>query len=344
LEGGEIEVKLAESETSEYKTGGMLSNVTLFNSMCSHSDFSSPSIYLYNIHFTNADLSECDFSNQHISQCVFKGSDLSYASFEATHMHRIDFENADMKGVSINESNLYQSHLDDADLPHAEIVDSYMHETEWRGANLEGAQIRDSDLRDADFTNAKPHELRTTDIRLNEGTDFGRISSYESEGGEENLNKAIRVYRMYQRLLREASLPDEIRHFRIRERECRRKLAMTEERYLDWFKFEIQRWSSRYGESLQRVVGVSGIAIGAFALVYPLTGFRDDGTLITYGSTELLTAMSKGLYFSMMTFTTLGYGDIQPVGFSQMFATVEAALGAILIALLVFVLGRQATW
>jgi uncharacterized protein YjbI with pentapeptide repeats len=345
LDAGEMEVKFEDKlDSSEYRTGGMFNNLTMFNSKCSHTDFSSPSISLYNVYFTGADLSECDFSNQHVSQCVFTGANLRYAIFEGSHMHRIDFDNADMKGARINDVNLYQSNLNRADLAHAEIADSYLAQTEWRKANLEGAEIADSDLRDADFTKARSHELRTRDIRLNEGTDFGEISIYETEHGEENLTKGCRVYRMYQRLLREASLPDNIRHYRIRERECRRKLAKEEGRYFDWFRYGIQRWSSKYGESVQRVLGVSGTIVGAFAFMYPLTGFRDDGNLIAYGSTEFLTAVSKGLYFSMMTFTTLGYGDIQPVGFSQMFATVEAALGAILIALLVFVLGRQATW
>lgn len=50
-------------------------------------------------------------------------------------------------------------------------------------------------------------------------------------------------------------------------------------------------------------------------------------------------------YFSAVTFTTLGYGDIQPAsGAAQLLATVESFVGALLMALLVFVLGRRTTW
>lgn len=50
------------------------------------------------------------------------------------------------------------------------------------------------------------------------------------------------------------------------------------------------------------------------------------------------------LYFSVVTFTTLGYGDIQPSNAAtRALAGVESLLGAALIALLVFVLGRRAT-
>lgn len=52
----------------------------------------------------------------------------------------------------------------------------------------------------------------------------------------------------------------------------------------------------------------------------------------------------NSIYFSVVTFTTLGYGDVQPVGFAKYVAASEAVIGASLMALLVFVLGRRATW
>lgn len=50
----------------------------------------------------------------------------------------------------------------------------------------------------------------------------------------------------------------------------------------------------------------------------------------------------ESLYFSTLTFTTLGMGDYEPLGFGQVLATANTAFGAILVALLVFVLGRRA--
>lgn len=57
---------------------------------------------------------------------------------------------------------------------------------------------------------------------------------------------------------------------------------------------------------------------------------------------ELLAVMMKSLYFSAITFTTLGYGDIQPVGnAARALAGMESLLGAMLTALLVFVLSQR---
>ena len=48
------------------------------------------------------------------------------------------------------------------------------------------------------------------------------------------------------------------------------------------------------------------------------------------------------LYFSVVTFTTLGYGDFQPaVGFSRIFVSLESIIGAFTIALFVYTFARR---
>ncbi|MBU7025782.1 MAG: two pore domain potassium channel family protein [Theionarchaea archaeon] len=47
------------------------------------------------------------------------------------------------------------------------------------------------------------------------------------------------------------------------------------------------------------------------------------------------------LYYSIVTFTTLGYGDIHPLGYSHIIASVEALTGAFFIALFVVVFARK---
>jgi hypothetical protein len=60
---------------------------------------------------------------------------------------------------------------------------------------------------------------------------------------------------------------------------------------------------------------------------------------------QLVSDYLTSLYFSGMTFSTLGYGDLQPATWTvRLFATVESFIGALLTALLVFVLGRRTTW
>ena len=81
-------------------------------------------------------------------------------------------------------------------------------------------------------------------------------------------------------------------------------------------------------------------------MLYPLGGWLRpiDGEPMTYNQIlgGELSLLLESLYFSTLTFTTLGMGDYEPVGVGQIIATLNTALGAVLIALLVFVLGRRA--
>ena len=47
------------------------------------------------------------------------------------------------------------------------------------------------------------------------------------------------------------------------------------------------------------------------------------------------------IYTSVITFTTLGYGDVRPIGVSRIFAALEAGLGIIMTALFIFVFTRK---
>jgi hypothetical protein len=49
----------------------------------------------------------------------------------------------------------------------------------------------------------------------------------------------------------------------------------------------------------------------------------------------------QAFYFSVVTFTTLGYGDIVPIGFSKLVAIVEAFCGLFIVPLFIVGLSRK---
>jgi len=88
---------------------------------------------------------------------------------------------------------------------------------------------------------------------------------------------------------------------------------------------------------------------------FPLTDLLGDVSEVAYADLSfdpenapplwLAQVLFKSVYFSVVTFATLGYGDIQPIGLiARLLAGLEALLGALLAALLVFVLSRIVTW
>ena len=98
-----------------------------------------------------------------------------------------------------------------------------------------------------------------------------------------------------------------------------------------------------------------------FALSFSLIGIDNPeiielkGTAIYQNSGNIVDLASKGflknnvirnfpdsLYFSLITFTTLGYGDFRPLeGWGRILAGSEAFIGAFMMALFVYTFARR---
>jgi len=103
------------------------------------------------------------------------------------------------------------------------------------------------------------------------------------------------------------------------------------------------RWPTAYGASLLRLLAAWGIIIGGFAGLYHVLTMGDN-MLFDVSSPGLGFSFTFGraLYFSIITFTTLGYGDIRPApGLGSALTATEAVLGGIMMALTVLVIGRK---
>jgi hypothetical protein len=195
-------------------------------------------------------------------------------------------------------------------------------------------------------------------VRISRTTTFGDTTVYEREldGGEDYLRAAqaaIWSYREIRELHERNALPIESRRYYLDEKDMRRRVDWHEGNYANALKAEGSRWVTGYGMSHWRVLGTSAILILLCAAIYPLTGgieesLGGDTTTWSLESPEdappywIAFIFVKSLYFSMITFSTLGYGDIRPVGgAARALAGVESLLGSILMALLVFVLTRR---
>ncbi|MEZ3114357.1 pentapeptide repeat-containing protein [Halobaculum sp. MBLA0147] len=147
--------------------------------------------------------------------------------------------------------------------------------------------------------------------------------------------------------------------------------------YVRWLQLRTFEVTMGYGERPSRVIGTSAACVVGCALLYPLgdwvapnpgsveaaqrgLGSNASGDVAVDAAVRypapptdiaavpsylgsLTGTLADSLYFSTVTFTTLGFGDFSPVGFGRVLATVESALGVTLFAVLVFVLGRRAT-
>lgn len=123
-----------------------------------------------------------------------------------------------------------------------------------------------------------------------------------------------------------------------KERDMQRKSYFHAKRPLRWLGSMFWNLLYGYGERPFWIFGWCGFLLFFSSFIYWLSKgvFHVTGTcLIPVGD------YWNNLYFSVVTFTTLGYGDFRPIGTIKVLASIEALLGIFLIALFIFALARR---
>lgn len=263
--------------------------------------------------------------------------------------------------------------FDDADVGHADFEGADLRKSSFRGARAPDAAFTGANLEDADFTKSdltgadlRKARLDRTDLSassMNGGTTFGRRAVYEDEmravdGTRERRNEleaAIRTYRTIERVSETNTLYGQASQFYRRAKDARRQYNWLEKNYHAAALGEASRRFTGYGNQPWRVILTSIGVMAGLGLLYPLLGgLRELGAgdptvyaldlslrgSVGHGATVVL----KGIYFSVVTFTTLGYGNLVPVSeLGRYIAAFEAVLGSLLTAIFVAVLTRS-TW
>jgi hypothetical protein len=110
-----------------------------------------------------------------------------------------------------------------------------------------------------------------------------------------------------------------------------RKLYFKQRLYHLWILYEIWGNLSKFGTSIFRFFMSIFSIIFFFALLF--FSLSDKG-LYYSGASSYVDLFFKCLYWSFVTFSTLGYGDITPAStFTKMLASVEAFIGLIMIGI-----------
>ena len=278
--------------------------------------------------------------------------------FEGSTLLGCEFDNVSFKGSSFDGTDLRGTRFERTDLRGADFSE----------ANVENVTFTNADLREATFEGARIDQAIFSDVRIDGTTTFGPRLVYEHELSDSDDDEAyaataqaaIRSYRELQRLFERNGLNSIERKFYLRENDVQRRLAWKMGDYFNAITSEGSRLVTGYGVSPWRVLGCCFLLILGSALLYPITGGINETIPLPNGGTTTDTwriidpqqpflpratlVLFKSLYFSFITFSTLGYGDIRPVGpIARAIAAAEAFLGSLLMALLVFVLTRRIT-
>nr|WP_298174077.1 ion channel [uncultured Pseudomonas sp.] len=214
-----------------------------------------------------------------------------------------------------------------------------------RGANLHCCDLRDCNLLGVQLDGARLDNV-IWDRRLRQerqGHAYQRLG--DSNAARRCFEEAEETYRNLRLHLEKAGLFDQAGIFFHREMVTRRLQLprYSGRRLLSW----VVDLFSGYGEKPLNVVLFSIVLIIICGLLYFLVGVQFAGQTLGLalerGWLANLDDLTDCLYFSVVTFTTLGYGDITPQGLARPIAAFEAFTGSFTMALFVVVFVKKMT-
>jgi uncharacterized protein YjbI with pentapeptide repeats len=337
-------------------------------------------VELRDAEFPHANLSRANFHNAKVTGANFYRAEMEEAEFTRTTLKESNLTGADLHDAIFSGSTLKDVEFKPScALESLEHLNQTSNSADPLGASLEDAQLEDgTDLRGANLSGARLYQTAFRNVRINDETQFGidddnkpgKACRYEYDPNTDvsitddvsRFRAAARTHRRLESLFEENAMDQRAQNAHIRKQEAQRKRERTQ---LNEGKFPSDSWLEsfrefgvktvnwhlhRHGESLRQLLTMSGILIFFCGIGYSLGGIAQSNPNITYRLTiadftkpwAVPIDLLNGLYFSIITFSTIGYGDFYPSStLSRLLVGIESLFGALFIALFVFVIGRR---
>jgi hypothetical protein len=262
-----------------------------------------------------------------------------------------------LAGLDLSNAYLMEADLSGADLTRANLSLGHLFGINLSGANMFKANLAHANLKEANLENANLFGADLTDVNLERvtwGKDNRILNHQEADAldkqgsADQALAKyleAEEIYRSIRKRYEAAGTSDIAGHFFYNEMVTKRK-QMTPYSFARTWSWFIEVLCG-YGEIPYRIIGSSITYILINALIFTTMGLSHNNQVHSFdagqGLIENLKYFGYSLYFSIVTFTTLGYGDFAPVGWARPFAAVEAFVGAFMIALFILSFVKKMT-
>ena len=296
--------------------------------------------WLVQANLQGANLAEANLQGATLTKVNLQGAKLWRANLQeanlfGANLQGVWLEEANLQGAKLIIANLQGTILNRADLQGAKLSRANLQEANLFGANLQGAKLWKANLKESSFDEAQIQGADFTAAAVDGGTmiwdcDIDEDTDFTGVG----LGN-IRIDPESRQLL----------EYNVRRRRWERWYE-----WKDWFKdkHEIKRgivsrcfhevvrvfwWMSAYGSSTGRIIFTFFLLAFAFAGIYCCW----PGLIMLTDKSGLRDFM-HALYFSVVTMTTLGFGDIAAnpdsrVG--QLLLMVQVIFGYVLLGALI---------
>ncbi len=329
--GGETREQAALREIAARRAGGGASGPLDLRGLRLHR------VDLKGVDLARADLSGADLFGADLAGVMLFGAKLAGAILQSANL-----EGAELTGADLSQANLREAKAARAGLGGARLEGAALFQADLRGATLTQAGLAGADLRCADLTGARAREsdlegadltqacLRDCDLEHARvrGTRFDRADLRGSR---------LRGVRGYEKA---AWIGADFRDVDFTGAWLLRRFAM-DQNFIEEFKsrdraslwaYRVWWLTSDCGRSVLRWTALTAIFAFLYAGLYGVVG-------IDFGRYE--TFLSP-LYYSIVTLTTLGYGDVVPSTLGgQIVAMLEVITGYVMLGGLITIFSNK---
>ncbi|MFH1284804.1 MAG: ion channel [Candidatus Peregrinibacteria bacterium] len=250
---------------------------------------------------------------------------------EIAILSNIHLEGATLKHCNFEEGKIHNCFFEDADLSHAGFKNATLNTCNFQQADCLGMDVNSTKLIDCNFSDANIKDMTTAMTILDQKTTFGRELKSEKE---RNYHFASIEYKQIKEMYKNSSLHDFADRCHCKEMAAKRKISKRTNP-MRWLNYIFGDVLCKYGTSYLRVLLASTIIMVTCAAFYT----KYDSLLYYSQKIESL-SFADSLYFSIVTFTTLGYGDYHATNAMRFVAATESFVGAALMALFTVIIAR----
>ena len=276
------------------------------------------------VEFSGEDLAGAELSRADLSGAVLFDTNLSKANLIGADLSGSDLTGADLSGADLTKANLKGARLWNADLSGAKLVEADLSEADFWKANLYSVRLWRADLTRAKGLAKNSFQCLKKGLRP--------ICTVYEEG----YLSAEETYRNLKRYFINEGRYNDASWASFKEKTMEKK-RLKKQRDPAYIPMAIMGLLCGYGEKPMQIIFSSFFIIFLYAALF----FFLKMAKAVAGSFSL--NFGDYLYYSVVTFTTLGYGDIVPklsTGF-RLLAASEAFLGVFLMGLFIFTLARK---
>jgi hypothetical protein len=275
-----------------------------------------------------------------------EGFVLRYASLQGVKL-------ASQRGRVLRGANLFRANLAGAHLFNVDLQGADMLKANLAGANMNEAKLQGVDLLGATLDGTRLERVQWGDASVNEQAARESLSAGRKKDALEKFEEAEEVYRTLRQAYDGAGRFEQAGVFFRREMTMRRMLLPMWS--LDRLWSKLVDTFCAYGESPPRVIVSATLINLIVAVIFWLVGIngpdvglnREDGRIgIDLGASVMNNVLSyfHCVYYSVVTFTTLGYGEMTPPTLlTRNLAAGHAFMGAFMMAMFVAVFGKKMT-